>query len=170
MLINIIGFQVGWFACVLSATNHYPWWGVLVSSIIMVLHIARSNDSKAETRLIIAAMLIGLLFDSIPLALGWINFSQMSFWADYLPPVWMICLWGLLATTINTGLSWLKNKIWLAAIIGGLSGPISYWGGSRLGGLQILNINAALVYLTLGWALAVPLLLKISVQNNKKIY
>ena len=165
MLLNILGFQIGWFACVLGAASHYPWWGVLVAVTVMTLHIARSNDLRSEARLLIAAMLIGIIFDSIPLNLGWINFSPVHFWANDIAPPWMICLWGLFASTINISLIWLKDKIWLAALIGAVSGPLAYWGDSRLGGLEILNLNAAMIYLTIGWAIAVPLLLKISVSK-----
>jgi len=162
MIINILGFQIGWFSCVLGSANQLPWFGVLISSLILVVHIARASEPAFEARLLLAALIIGLIFDSIPMSLGWISFAPVNFWPNQLPPPWMIMLWALFASTINISLRWLKHKRELAIFIGAIAGPLAYWSGARLGALQLTHFNAAIIYLSIGWAVAVPMLLKIA--------
>ena len=86
----------------------------------------------------------------------------LDFWRAALPPPWMIGLWALFASTLNVSLNWLKKHTALAILLGAISGPLCYWAGERLGALSLLNFNSAMVYLALGWAIAVPLLLKLA--------
>ena len=50
--------------------------------------------------------------------------------------------------------------------IGAVAGPLSYWSGARLGALQLSNPSAAIIYLSIGWAAIVPVLLKIAASKN----
>ena len=43
---NFVLFQIGWFACVLSAAAHQPWFGVLVTTGVVVT--ARASRSHAN--------------------------------------------------------------------------------------------------------------------------
>jgi hypothetical protein len=126
------------------------------------MNVLSSNAPIHQARFLIATMMIGLFFDSIPMHLGWIEFMQVTYWPDVLPPPWMIALWGLFASTINVSLAWLKEKIVLASFLGAIAGPMSYWSGARLGAIHIANSNMALLYLSIGWAIAVPILFKLS--------
>jgi len=74
----------------------------------------------------------------------------------------MVMLWALFASTINVSLRWLKHKRELAIFIGAIAGPVAYWSGARLGALQLSHFNAAMIYLSIGWAIVVPILLKIA--------
>ena len=166
MLLNIVCFQLGWFACVLGAANQHPWLGVLMAIFLLAFHILRSKNSAIEIRLIVVAMIFGLLFDLIPLSLGWINFEPVAFWPSQLPPPWMICLWGLFASTFNISLNWLKSRFLIAFILGAVSGPLCYWAGYQLNALNLASFNYVMVYLMVGWALAVPFLLNLASSNE----
>ncbi len=166
MFINILGFQLGWFACVLGGANQLAWLGVFIALLILSVHVLRANDPAFEVRLLLSALIIGLIFDGIPKSLGWITFAPVPYWPEQLSPPWMVMLWGLFASTINISLSWLKGKQSLAIIIGAIAGPLTYWSGARLGALQFGNFNAAMIYLSIGWAIAVPVLLRISIPKN----
>ena len=159
---NIVGFQIGWFACVLGAAYHAPWLGLLNALVILFLHLARSSHKQAESYLLLLAAVFGLVFDSLLLQLGWVAFDPVAYWPDALSPPWMIALWALFASTLNVSLNWLKKHTALAILLGAISGPLCYWAGERLGALSLLNFNSAMVYLALGWAIAVPLLLKLA--------
>ena len=54
----------------------------------------------------------------------------------------------------------------MAILIGAIAGPVAYWSGARLGGLQLTQPIAALIYLSIGWAIAVPVLFKIAALLN----
>lgn len=159
MLLNFICFQLGWFACVLGAANHHAWLGVLIALLLLIFHILKSKNSIVEMQLILLAMLFGLLFDLIPLSLGWIKFDEIAYWPSQLPPPWMIALWGLFASTLNLSLSWLKTKRLTAIFLGAICGPLSYWAGARLNALTLVNVNFVMFYLAFAWAFAVPFLI-----------
>lgn len=162
MLLNILGFQIGWFACVLGSANQMPWLGVLISCLVILVHLLRTSERVFECKFFGVAVIIGIIFDGIPQSLGWIAFSPVTFWPEALPPPWMIMLWALFASTINISLSWLQNRKTLAMLIGAIAGPLSYWSGARLGALQPINPSAAIIYLSIGWGAIVPVLLKIA--------
>lgn len=162
MLRNIIFFQLGWFACVLGAANNYAWLGVLASICLLAWHLVASKNWISEGGLILLTMLIGFLFDFALMSLGWISFAPLKFWPAQLPPPWMIFLWALFATTLNFSLNWLKTRSLIAIILGAISGPLAYWGGSKLGALKLIEPSGAMIYLSLGWAIVVPALLKIA--------
>ena len=166
MLFNILGFQIGWFSCVLGSANQLPWLGVMVSCLVLFVHITRATNPAFEFKFLAIAAIIGIIFDGIPQSLGWISFSQVAFWPDVLPPPWMIMLWALFASTMNISLNWLKHKQLLAIVIGAVAGPLSYWSGARLGALELTNPSAALIYLSIGWGFIVPVLLKIAASKD----
>ena len=125
MLLNIVGFQIGWFACVLGGANQLPWLGVLISCLVIIIHLLRTPDRAFECKFLGVAVIIGIIFDGIPQSLGWITFSSVTFWPDVLPPPWMIMLWALFASTMNISLSWLHDRKVLAMLIGAVAGPLS---------------------------------------------
>ena len=162
MLLNFICFQLGWLSCVLGAANHHPWLGVLASICLIAWHLKVSNNWKPDAYLIISAMLLGLVFDFLPLRFGWISFESTPLWPNQIPPPWMICLWGMFGTTLNVSLNWLKTRSIFAMLLGALAGPLSYLGGSGLGALEMVDFSAAMIYLSIGWAVAFPASLKMA--------
>lgn len=68
-------------------------------------------------------------------------------------------MWMLFATTLNRSMGWLKGKLMLATVLGGIAGPMSYIAGQKLGGMQFVEPVAALVFLAVGWAAVMPVLM-----------
>jgi len=155
---NFVLFQAGWFACVLGAANHQVLWAVLASLAYIAFHVWRSPSPKTEISLLIKALILGVAADTLIMYLGYIDFGD-AWPSPYLSPLWMWTLWVLVATTINSSLSWLRGRPILAAVLGGICGPISYEAGIRLGagewgpGGQL----AGFILLGLIWAMAMPL-------------
>lgn len=158
---NFIMFQLGWFGCVLSAAAGYPWLGVLLAMIIVLRHVWQANDSRAELKLIISAMLVGALWDSLLVWQGWLIYSSGTL-VSFIAPYWIIVMWALFATTLNLSLHWLKQRLWLAILFGAIGGPLAYLGGEKLGAVQFTEVTTALLVLSLGWAIATPLLSRIA--------
>lgn len=155
---NFAFFQLGWFACIIGAANGHVFWAVTGTLLYIALHIWHSVHPAAELRLVLKVMIFGVSADTLITNLGFLRFEDA--WPSiYLSPFWMWVLWALVATTINSSLSWLRGRPILAAVLGGLAGPISYeagirmgagaWGaGGQVGGLLILSVV---------WAVAIPL-------------
>lgn len=157
MLLNIIGFQIGWFACVLGAAYGYPLLGPLVALPVIGLHLMRQTDRAAEIALMLFVALIGSTYDQTLMWFGLVGYSA-SIWSLDLLPIWMITLWLLFATTLNVSLKWLQGRYLIAAMFGFIGGPLAYWGGAKLGAIHWLQHFELLLALAIGWAVLMPVL------------
>jgi hypothetical protein len=158
ILANIIAFYLGWFACVLGAARHLPWLGTAVALLIIALHLWRAAQPIREMRLILLSGALGLGLDSLPVALGLVDYPSGTVIAN-LAPYWIVAMWMLFATTLNSSLRWLQGRPALAALLGAVAGPLAYYGGAQLGGIAFLEFLPGLLLLALLWSLALPLLL-----------
>ncbi len=162
---NIVAFQFGWLACVLGAAWGLPWLGASLAAVIVAWHLTRATQPMREATLVLAAAGIGALWDSLLLALGWVEFPNGMLLAGT-APYWMVALWMLFATTLNVSLSWLKRRLLIAALFGAVGGPLAYYGGAKLGAMVFVEPATALVALAVGWALLTPLLLQLARRYN----
>ena len=71
-------------------------------------------------------------------------------------------MWGVFATTLNLSLRWLKGRWFIAILSGAIAGPLAYYAGARLGGVVFTEQMTALIALSLGWAVLMPLLMALS--------
>ncbi len=166
-VINVIGFQAGWFAAVLGAAHRMPWLGVIVMPIVLVLHVALSPKKKAEVKLILAAGAIGFWVDTLLVYAGVFTPVLYLFPAPFSPP-WMVMLWMGFATSLNVSLNKLHGRYLLSALVGAFGGPSAYYGGAKLGATTALPGTSDLLVLAAAWAAAVPALFWIAARINKK--
>ena len=164
-IINLAAFQAGWLVCVVGAANGLPWAGVVAALAAVGLHLLLATDAAAEMRLIGIALGLGLMLDSALLATGWVSYPS-GVLSAYIAPYWILALWALFATTLNVCMSWIKRSLPLAALLGAICGPMSYFAGSGLGGISLVEPAPALVALTLIWAVAMPALVLAARRHN----
>jgi hypothetical protein len=158
LLVNFLGFQVGWFACVLGAAYQKELLGITIALVIVVLHLYLQVDRRKELWLILAAVLIGLIWETLVLKLDILDYpshSDTSFWA----PHWLIMMWALFATTINLSMRWLKGHWILASLMGAVFGPLAFVAGEKLNAVVLLDQTLSIIALSIGWGLLLPLLL-----------
>jgi len=129
----------------------------LVAAAVIGLHLALARRAFPEALLIVAASLIGLVWDSALIAIGLFTYPS-GVLVPGLAPYWMIALWAVFATSLNLSMGFLKGRLWLAALVGGIGGPVSYLAGGRLGGLEMSDPTLALGAQALGWAVLLPVL------------
>lgn len=163
LALNLFTFQLGWFACVLGAALGMPGAGPVVVLGISVLHLLRARRPQPELRLMLWAMALGLLVDSLLLASGWLRYPS-GMWLPGLAPYWIVAMWALFATTLNISLTWLRGRPVLAAVLGGVGGPLSYLAGARLGGVVMVEPAWALTAIAIAWSFAMPMLMKLAVR------
>ena len=156
LIVNAVVFEIGWFACVLGAAHGLALPGVAFAAVIVIWQTARARRRTAELQLLGIALLLGLLCDSALGASGWIVYAASPL--APLAPLWILALWALFATTLNLSLAWLQQRLVLAALLGVAAGPLSYWGGVRLGALQFAAPLQAVLALALVWGALTPLL------------
>jgi hypothetical protein len=157
LALNFIGFQIGWFVCVIGAAQEQALLAVIGALVIVVFHLLR-NNSYSELYIILAAMLIGFIWESLLLTSGWLSYDLVGE-SSLFAPIWLVAMWALFATTINLSMAWLKNRWLLASVMGALFGPLAFVAGEKLGAVQLIDRPLALLALALGWACLMPLML-----------
>lgn len=161
LLINFAAFQVGWFSSVIGAAKQMPWLGPLAFLVVLAIHLRRAHRPRSELGLVLTCGVIGVFFDSLLVAVGWVTYPSGLF-NDLMAPYWIVTMWMLFGTTLNLSMGWLKGRPLLAAFFGAIGGPASYLAGQKLGGIEFLEFYPAVIALGIGWALVMPVLMKLA--------
>lgn len=149
VIVNALVFQAAWLACVLGGTGT----ALAVTAVVLGLHLWWSPRRGALGVVLLAALLVGLVCETLFIRTGVLKVP------DPLPPVWLLCLWPLFASTLGLALRWFRDRPALAAAGGLLFAPMSYFGGSRLAGIELLAPEwLALLLIGMVWSVAFPLL------------
>jgi len=158
-IVNLIAFQGCWLACVLGAAAAMPWLGPLFAALWLPLHIRATGAFMiVETKLILAAGVLGYLLDSIVVLSGGMSFpAQAQLGAP--STLWMVTLWLGFAATLRHALGWIRGRYLLAALLGAIAGPFAYWSGTKLGAVVLTDPVASLLMVAAQWLIAMPLLL-----------
>lgn len=154
--INFITFQLCWFGCVLGAANDMGWLGpvlVLITVPLQVHYLAVNR--RVEYIFVLLGGTGGFVLETLMIRGG----VYVPIGGGSIAPLWMTALWLNFGPLVSLSLSWLKGKYWLAAVLGGLAGPVAYWGGEKLGALNVAELfTQGYVPLALMWALVLPCL------------
>ena len=160
LLINVTAFKLGWLSSVVGGAQQLPWLGPLVVFIAVAIHLVRAERPTSELMLIVSCGLIGAVFDSALVAAGWVTFPSGMF-SDSMAPYWIVTMWMLFGTTINLSMRWMRGRTLLAVTFGFVGGPLAYIAGHKIGGIQFVDQTAALAMLAIGWAIIMPLLVRL---------
>jgi hypothetical protein len=161
-LVNFACFQAGWFACALGAAHGRPVLGPLVVGVLLILQLPLVPAPGKQTRFVLVAMLAGWIIDSGLANAGVFTFPVGGMFLGFCP-LWMAALWANFAGTFHLCLDWLRVRYCLAAALGACGGPLAYYGGQRLGALQLGSDGAmSLLAIAAEWALVTPALVWLS--------
>jgi len=163
--VNFIVYQVAWFNGVIAAAHDRAALGSTVVAAAVAFHLWHAPRRAPELRLVVAALLAGLAWESLLVSLGLFRYGSGNFVAG-LAPYWILALWAQFATTLNLSLAWLKGRALLAATFGAIGGPLAFWAGVRLGALESPNLMAALAAQAFGYAMLVPALCALAQRWN----
>ena len=165
-LVNLIAFQIGWFACVLGGANAWPWAGTLIAAVLIVFHLSQVARPQPEFYLVLIVAVIGLILDSALIILGFTEYPSGQPY-PLIAPHWLIAMWMLFATTLNVSMSWLQGRWWLAIVLGAIGGPLAYYAGYKLGAVAFpLSLQSGIIALAIVWAIAMPLLMLVARHFN----
>ncbi len=160
---NFVLLQAGWFAVVLGAAHGFVAWGVAAAVAIVAWHLAIVSRPGAELRLVLGVLGVGLMFEAVTLQLGHVRYPTGES-AGGPPPYWLIALWGLFGIALNVSMRWMKGRWVVAALLGAVVGPLSYVSGVKLGAAEFIHRTPALVVLSIGWAIAMPVLIGLAAR------
>jgi hypothetical protein len=156
---SLIGYQLVWFTAVMGAGRGLAWPGIVAALLYAAGQLATTRLYKTNLLLMAIAIVMGLMVDS-----GLIRAGLARFAAPWpitgMAPAWILALWVAFSLTFTQSLAYLQTRLWLAALLGALGGPLAYIGAQR-GWHAIAFANPswrALVYLSVSWGLATPVL------------
>ena len=156
---NFTLFQLAWFAAVIGGATGWPIFGSIPAIVVVAIDLwFYRTQLKREALLVVGITLLGVIVETVFITLGALHYSGTSSNA-VLPPIWIIALWSSFGTLPHTSLGWLSGRVWLQLLLGAVLGPMSYFGGVKIGA-AILNepLMSSLVIVGIGWGLAMPLI------------
>jgi len=153
-VVSFLAYQAAWIACVQLAGQGRLTLGLLAVAALMTLNLVLATDRRAVIALSLLAGILGLVVDS---SLGLLGVFSFSF-----APPWIVALWMAFGSVLPAFLSWLAGRYIIAAILGAVAAPVSYYGGVRLGAVAMPNPIFSLIAIALAWAAIMPLLLRLT--------
>lgn len=155
---NIISVDIGWGACVLGAAWSYHWLGMVVVLLLIIIHIAVIERNKIRIVFIVALMTMatGFLADTLLILLGTVEPNR---WL--MPPpftaIWDLMIWVNFSITLDRALRFLQNKPFLAAVLGAILAPPTYYAAGRLGALRFSEPSSlGLLWVGVIWFFVMP--------------
>ena len=168
LLINLSLFKAGWLAAVFAAAASLPVLGTAVIGIAVAVHLWQSDEPRDELLLLALAAAVGFVWESLLVYAGIVEYGPNTALAAT-APYWIVAMWVLFATTLNVGMRWLRKNLLVAALFGGLGGPMSFLAGEKAGAVTFPDTSTALVVIGLGWAVLLPLLVRFAARNDEHV-
>ena len=72
LILNFGIFHIGWLACVLGASSDMALTGSLIAILLIALHLFRVANFRTEFYLVMAAVVIGFLWETLLLSQQWL--------------------------------------------------------------------------------------------------
>jgi hypothetical protein len=157
-LTNGIMFNVSWFAIVYM---HSPYWAPAIAALHLACHFLTIGRGLMEAKFVLGVSLFGLVLDQVLFSAGVFLSPQSVAFA----PLWISCLWPVLATTMMHAFSALQRRYILATIAGAIGGGASYMAGVRLSDVDFGSPLWGPLFIALLWAGLFPLLLNLARLN-----
>ena len=148
---NGLLFNLSWLAIVTSESLLLAPAVVLAHLLIHQLWIGRG---ARELAFVAGVTLFGLLLDNLLFAAG--LFTVNGEWS--LAPLWLSCLWPVLATTFQHAFAGFQRSLPLAAVLGAAGGAGSYYAGTGMSAVDFADPVIGLVIIGALWALLFPAL------------
>ena len=148
---DYIVFQCGWAACVFLGNT-----GAAVAFVVLLPLQALwpGRRTTREWALVALFSVVGVALD-----LGWQAAGLIEFNGKVLlgVPPWLLVLWLLFSGTLFHSLSFLRERLVLAAILGAAAGPLSYLAGISAGAATSTHGAWAIAFwMAPAWAVLLP--------------
>lgn len=156
-ILNALGYQSVWFLTLLGASKGYFWLGFCFSVLFASIMLGFGGKAKADIRIVMIGLVLGIAIDSLFAASGWIEYAMPWSFVS-MAPLWIIALWLSFSFTLNHSMSFLRDNTLVATLFGLLGGPLAYWCADRVFNVIEYGTDISFVMIGLGlcWALVIP--------------
>lgn len=160
IIASACAFEVGWTGAVLLASRGAPALGAVVAAMVGGFQIWLRGPGRrlAEARFVLGASVVGVVADAGLMLGGVLRFYDgRGASPEFL--IWIFALWINFASMINTCLRWLRRRWWLSAALGAIAGPLTYYGGAKLGAVTLSSPpTVSLLAVAVEYAVLVPVM------------
>ena len=147
-IINIIGFYIGWWTCVLGTANDLPYLGPVVMILFLIVHYFLFVSDIREIYLVLIIGTIGTITDSLLFLSGSFIYAGAYSNEILIAPMWITAMWMGFSATVNHSMSWLKDKWLIMVICGIVFGPAAFFTGEKFGAIEF-HLSALLSVLVI---------------------
>ena len=165
---DLIGFKICWILCASCSVWSMPYLGPLVTLIFILIHLKIVNFDSTNIKIIILAIFLGLIIDSLFFRMNLIEYSGGFLAEKKIAPLWILSMWAGFSVTLIYTLQSLRENLFLSSILGIIGGPLSYSAGVQIGSITIHN-QIAYIFLSIAWGLVVPLIFLAINKFNKNV-
>lgn len=148
-----LAFKLLWVVT-LTQAGPRPWVSTL--AVWFYAALCGSQQGAKVWRLVGVAVGCSILGDSVLGLIGVLANPDGSTLG--LSPMWLIGLWAAFATLIPICFTWLYQRVWLASLLGMISGTLSYISGGKMGALFVRTEIWDLACIAIEWGISFPLL------------
>ncbi len=146
---NGLLFNFSWLAIVTSES-------LLIAPLVVAAHVTIHQlwigRGLRELQFIAGCALFGLLLDQLLFAVGVFTLDGRA----ALAPLWLTCLWPVLATTFDHAFATLQRQLTLAGILGGIGGITSYYAGTAMSAVDFADPVYGPAIIGVLWAALFP--------------
>ncbi|MEP5763937.1 MAG: DUF2878 domain-containing protein [Halieaceae bacterium] len=148
---NGLLFNISWLAIVYSQSALIA--GTVVAAHLL-LHMLWIGRGQRELMFIAAVTVFGVLCDHLLFFVQVFTVSGVAAPA----PVWLSCLWPVLATTLAHAFGGLQHRLVLAAVLGAVGGAASYYAGTGMSAVDFSDPVYGPIFIAGLWAILFPAL------------
>lgn len=150
-LFNAVGFQILWFACLLV----HGVAALTLTALFVIGHFVWPLHRPRFLRQLVLIAGLGATVDVLYASAGMLRFPSVEQGIS----LNLLAVWIAFASTISLSFLWLRGRMGLAVLLGGIFGPFSYFGGSKLGAVSFpMGDGFTLFVYGATWAMLLPLL------------
>lgn len=157
-LLQLLLFQLGWWACVLSVKFNLELEAIVLCTIVLLIQLKSAPQRTQVLKLIGLVLPIGILLDSMTQWFLGFDFYGWAFQAW--SPFWLWMIWAMFTKALCDSALFLgRLQVRYQALLGIIFGPLTYLSGAKLGAAELNASALQLLILALSWGLLTPILI-----------
>ena len=142
-IVSFVLFNLLWLSAV-AGRSDYLW----LTIVLAIAQLAYSYwIAEIPVKKMAQLLAVGLLLEAIAISLGAIDFVGSVF------PLWLALLWVGFAAMAPVALDWLVKMPFVAALLGAVSGPFTYYVGLGFGAGTAESLFFTLLVYAVVWGL-----------------